>query len=49
MPKTYIWKVGGQPYQNYTIESLNKDIEAIIKIEMSIRDAAEQFASIKKF
>ncbi|KAL5239134.1 hypothetical protein ACI65C_006544 [Semiaphis heraclei] len=43
MPRTYVRKVGGRPYQNYNVESLDKALNAILKTNISIRQAAEQF------
>ncbi|KAL5244250.1 hypothetical protein ACI65C_011660 [Semiaphis heraclei] len=46
MPRTYVRKVGGRPYQNYNVESLDKALNAILKTNISIRQAAEQFQEI---
>jgi len=43
MPRAYVWKVGGKPYQNYDVESLDKAVNAILKTNISIRQAAEKF------
>lgn len=43
MPRAYVRKVGGRPYQNYDVESLDKAVNAKLKTNISIRQAAEQF------
>lgn len=43
MLKSYVRKVGVRAYQNYDIESLDKAVNAILKTNISIRQAAEQF------
>lgn len=43
MPRKYLRKIGGRPYQNYTVESLNKALNAILKTKISIREASEQY------
>lgn len=43
MPRAYVRKVGGRPYQNYDVESLDKAVNAVLKTNISIRQAAEQF------
>lgn len=43
MPRAYVRKVGGRPYQNYDVETLDKAVNAVLKTNISIRQAAEQF------